>query len=54
MLLQAYPPLFWEHDLMLCYFGSMVSMACSVVSEGFLPSLYSQCRFLSVGGSISC
>ena len=38
---------------MLCYLGSMVSMACSVVLEGLLPSLYSQCRFLLVGGSIS-
>ena len=39
---------------MLCYLGSMVSMACSAVSEGFLPSLYSQCRFLSVDGSALC
>ena len=32
----------------------MVSMDCSAVSGGFSPSLYSQCRFLSVGGSVSC
>ena len=39
---------------MLFYLGSMVSIACSVVSGGFLLSLYSRCRFLSVGRSISC
>ena len=39
---------------MLCYLGFMVGMACSAVSVGFSPSLYSRCRFLSVGGSISC
>ena len=50
----VYPLPFWEHHLMLCYLGSMVSMACSAVSGDFLPSLYSQCRFLSVAGSISC
>ena len=39
---------------MLCYLGSMVSMACSAVSGDFLLALYSWCRFLSVGGSVSC
>ena len=48
------PLSFWERDLMLCYLGFMVSMACSAVSGDFLPSLYSWCRFLSVGGNISC
>ena len=50
----AYPPSFWEHDLVLCYLGFMVSLVCSVVSGDFSPSLYSRCRFLLVGGSISC
>ena len=39
---------------MLCYLGSMVSLACSAVSGDFSPSLYSWCRLLLVGGSISC
>ena len=39
---------------MLYYLGSMVSIACSTVSGGFSPSLYSRCRFLSVGRSILC
>ena len=57
MHLQAYtcvlPPSFWEHDLVLCYLGFMVSLACSAVSGDFSPSLYSRCRFLSVGESVS-
>ena len=47
-------PSFWEHDLMLCYLGSIFNMVCSAVLGDLEPSPYSQCRFLSVGGSISC
>ena len=31
------PPSFWEHDLMLCYLGSMFNMVCLVVLEGLQP-----------------
>ena len=47
------PPSFWEHDLMLCYLGSMFDMVRLVVLEGLQPSPLVWCRFLSVGGSIS-
>ena len=39
---------------MLCYLGSMFNMVCSAVLGDLEPSLYSRCRFLSVGGSVSC
>ena len=47
------PPSFWEHDLMLCYLGSMFDMVCLAVLEGLQPSPFVRCRFLLVGGSIS-
>ena len=54
MCMYASPPFFLEHDLMLCYLGSMFDMVCSAVLGDLEPSPYSRCRFLSVGGSVSC
>ena len=48
------PPLFWEHDLVLCYLGSMFDMVHLAVLEGLQPSPLVRCRFLLVGRSVSC
>ena len=34
--------------------ANVFNMVCSAVLEGLQPSPYSWCRFLSVGGSVSC
>ena len=39
---------------MLCYLGFIFNMVCSAVLGDLEPSPYSQCRFLLVGGSVSC
>ena len=54
MCMYASPPFFLEHDLVLCYLGSMFNMVCSAVLGDLEPSPYSWCRFLLVGGSVSC
>ena len=54
MCMYASPPFFLEHDLVLCYLGSMFNMVCSVVLGDLEPSPYSRCRFLLVGGSVLC
>ena len=54
MCMYASPPFFLEHDLVLCYLGSMFNMVCSAVLGDLEPSPYSRCRFLLVGGSVSC